>query len=102
MPFRIGLLLYPLSIAAWKLSRPSVIAEFDKVNAYSEETSRKPASLGLPGKATRRAIARKLLLPVGDGRFYLDRIAVRRAETQGIVLLVLGTLAFIPLVWLML
>lgn len=102
MPFRIGLVMYPLAIAAWKLSRPSVIGEFDKVEAYSPETSRKPSSLGLSHKATKRAIAKKLLVSMGDGRYYLDREAVKRSALRSTLFMVVGIVATLPLLWLML
>jgi hypothetical protein len=84
------------------MSRPSVIGEFDKVEAYTPETSRKPSSLGLTHKATKRAIAKKLLVSVGDGRFYLDRAAVKRSDLRSTTIMIVAFVASLPLLWLML
>ena len=102
MPLRFAMVLYPVSMLAWKLSRPSAIEEFDRVAAYSAATSRKPSSLGVPNKTAKKATAKGLLIAVGDGRFYLDRAAVRRAELVTTIGLIVGTLLFIPIMWLML
>jgi hypothetical protein len=100
MPLRIGLLAYPLMIFALQMGRPSATAAFERAGAVTPETSRRPSTLEVPMRATRRAIRKKLLVPVGDGRFYLDERAVRRADRRTMILMIIATAAFVPIVWL--
>jgi hypothetical protein len=100
MPLRIGLLAYPLMIFAVQMGRPSATAAFERAGATTPETSRRPSSLEVPMRATRRALRKKLLVPVGDGRYYLDERAVRRADRRTMILMVIATASFIPVLWL--
>ncbi|MCL4222397.1 MAG: hypothetical protein KJZ65_13620 [Phycisphaerales bacterium] len=102
MPARVGLLAYPVFVLVTQLSKPSAVPAFEKAGAFSPETSRRPSSLNVPMKAMRRALRRNLLVPVGDGRFYLDRHALRRADRRNMIIMAIGLLAFLPLAWLML
>lgn len=102
MPARIGLLAYPVFVLVTQLSKPSAVPAFEKAEAFTPETSRRPTSLNVPMKAMRRALKKKLLVPVGDGRFYLDRQALRRADRRNMIVMGVSLLAFLPLAWLML
>lgn len=102
MPFRVGLLAYPAFVIVAQLGKPSAVPEFEKAGAFSSETSRRPSSLNVSMKAMRRASKKGLLVPVGDGRYYLDRNALRRADRRMLFMLVGGFVAFIPLAWVLL
>ncbi|KAA0215637.1 MAG: hypothetical protein DYG94_08570 [Leptolyngbya sp. PLA3] len=102
MPLRVGLLAYPMFVVITQLSRPSAVPAFEKAEAFTPETSRRPSSLNVPMKAMRRGQKKKLLVPVGDGRYYLDRAALKRADRRSMFILVLALLGFLPLAWLML
>ncbi len=99
MPFRIGVLMYPASLIAIHLTRPNAVAAFEKVDAFSVETSRKPASLGVPMKAVSKAVRKRLLVATGDGRYYLDRRAIKRSDQSAAVLMSVATILFIGLLW---
>lgn len=98
---RIGLLAYPLLAMAVQLGKPSAVGAFERAGAISPETSRKPSSLEVPAKAVRRAVKKGLLVGVGDGRYYLDRSAVRRSDLRGLATMGFVALSFVPLVWLL-
>ncbi len=102
MPLRVGLLAYPIFVLVTQLSKPTAVPAFEKAEAFSPESSRRPSSLNVPMKAMRRGLKKKLLVPVGDGRFYLDRAALRRADRRNVIVMGVALLAFIPLAWLML
>lgn len=100
MPFRAAALAYPAFVAALYLSRPNAVASFEKVNAYTPETSRRPKSLEVPLKLIKKAVKKGHLIPVGDGRYYVDKDAVRKSDRKKIVLFVLTLLSFVPFLWL--
>lgn len=100
MPFRAAALAYPAFVAALYLSRPNAVAEFEKAGAYSPETSRRPQSLKVRRKLVKKAVNKKLLVAVGDGRYYVDKAAVRRSDRKKLILFVLTLLSFLPLLWL--
>lgn len=99
MPFRIGVLMYPASLIAIQLARPNAVAAFEKADAFSIETSRKPGSLGVPMKAVSKAIRKRLLVATGDGRYYLDRRAIRRSDRNAALQMCIATVLFIGLLW---
>lgn len=101
MPMRLGVLAYPAFLIAIQLTKPSAVPAFEKAQAYSIETSRRPESLEIPRKAVRKAVEKKLLVPVGDGRYYLDQATVRKADQRSLMLMAAATVAFLPLLWLM-
>lgn len=101
MPFRIGVIAYPAFIVALQLGKPSATGAFERAGAFSPETSRRPQSLEVPMKALRRATKKKLLVPVGDGRYYLDRAALKRADRKTMIIMLATLVSFAPLVWLM-
>jgi hypothetical protein len=101
MPFRAAALAYPAFVAALYFSRPNAVASFRKVNACSPEKSRRPKSLEVPMKLVKKAVKKGYLIPVGDGRFYLDQNAVRKSTRKKMILFVLTLLSFLPLLWLM-
>jgi len=101
MPFRLGILAYPAFFLVTQLARSSAVAAFEKAGAYDEATSRRAASLHVSRKAIARAMRKRLLVATRDGRYYLDRQAVRRSDRRTMLWLALGLVSFIPLVWLM-
>lgn len=101
MPLRLAALAYPAFFGALYLSRPNAVAAFEKANAYSVETSRRPKSLEVPLKPLKKAVKKGLLIPVGDGRYYVNRAAVRRSDRKKILFFVLVLLTFLPFLWLM-
>jgi hypothetical protein len=46
-------------------------------------------------------VKKGLLVGVGDGRYYLDRSAVRRSDLRGFTMMAFVALTFVPLVWLL-
>jgi hypothetical protein len=101
MSFRIGVFAYPAFILVIQMARPNAVHAFEKAGAFSLATSRKPQSLEVPRRALVRAVKKKLLLPTGDGRYYLDRHALKRSDRRTLWIMALGLLAFLPLVWVM-
>jgi|GEM_PF-2753713 len=101
MPLRLAALAYPAFAAALYLSRPNAVAAYEKAGAYSRETSRRPESLEVRRKVLKKAVDKGLLIPVGDGRYYLDRDAVRQADRRKIYFWVFVLLSFLPLLWLL-
>lgn len=84
MPAKFAALLYPaflLALAARGSRSPA--ARFARAQAFSPETSRRPASLGLGALAPIGDLVRSgVLVAVGDGRYYLDRERYRRTRTR--------------------
>jgi hypothetical protein len=101
MPFRAAALAYPAAILFIQMSRSTAVPAYEKALAYDVDSSRRPSGLEVSAKSVRRAVRKRLLVPVGDGRFYLDRAAVRRSDRRSTLILVLATGAFIPLLWLL-
>lgn len=83
MPYKFGALLYPsilLAVVVGQSRTPA--ARFAKAGAFSPETSRRPSSLGVTGLGLiEHAVKTGVLVPVGDGRFYVDRARHRRRQT---------------------
>jgi len=78
MPFRIGAVAYPIGLLLLARKLPSPVAAFRKASAYSVETARKPASLGLTGAwLFEGALKSGLVVATGDGRYYLDPVKDR-------------------------
>jgi hypothetical protein len=102
MPMRIGLLAYPAFFIVLQIAKPSAVPAFEAVNAYTPETSRRPQSLEVKQKALRKAVKKKLLVPVGDGRYYLDRAAVKRRDRANLVLMGIVALTAIPVAFMVL
>lgn len=102
MPLRAGVLLYPAFLVAIHLSRPNAVAEFEKAQAFTPESARKPEGLRVPKKAVTRAVKRRMLVPLGDGRYYIDRDSLRRSDRKSAALMAGATAAFLIMLWLML
>ncbi|GAB4383008.1 MAG: hypothetical protein Kow0022_01770 [Phycisphaerales bacterium] len=102
MPFRVGLLAYPAFVLMAQFGKASAVPEFEKAEAFSPESSRRPSSLNVSMKAVRKATKKKLLVPVGDGRYYVDREALRRSDRRMAICLIGGFIAFLPLAWVLL
>lgn len=101
MPFRMAALAYPAFAAALYLGLPNAVADFEKAGAISPETSRRPDSLGISRKRTKKAAAKGLLVALGDGRYYVNQAAVRKSDRKKMIAFVLALLSFLPLLWLM-
>lgn len=103
MPMRIGLIAYPMIVAGLFAARPNAVAAFERAKAYSPEIARTPDSLHTPHTTVRKAVKKRLLIPVNGGRYYVDKKAVARRDRNflliagGLALVV--TLPFIMLMW---
>ncbi len=85
---------YPIAVVLLAASRPSAIGAFEAVKAYTPETARRPQGLKVRLKSVAKAVRKGLLVPVGDGRYYVDRRAVRRQDAR----LILGAAITLGLV----
>lgn len=101
MPLRIGVLLYPAALVAIQLARPNAVVEFEKAEAFSPDSGRKPGGLGVPMKAVSRAVRRGMLVATGDGRYYIDRAALKRSDRITAALMTGATLGFLAALWFM-
>ncbi|MCA9312045.1 MAG: hypothetical protein KDA21_12610 [Phycisphaerales bacterium] len=102
MPFRVGVLAYPLFLMVIGASRADAVGPYERAEAYTPERSRRPESLNVPYKAIRRALKRGLLVAAGPGRYYLDRKAVARRDRNRLLLwgsVILSTIAMVVLLW---
>ncbi|MCA9298440.1 MAG: hypothetical protein KDA28_05200, partial [Phycisphaerales bacterium] len=72
-----------------------------KAGADGPARSRRPESLGVTRKALTRACRRGLVVPTGDGRYHLDRDAVRRSDLRSVIWMVVGLVCLVPIVWLL-
>lgn len=101
MPFRAAALAYPAAILLIQMSRSTAVPAYEKAGAVDVDSSRRPSGLEVSAKSVRKAVQKRLLVPVGDGRYYLDQAAVRRSDRKNMLVLALATAAFIPLLWLL-
>jgi len=88
MPARvgIGLLAYPLFLFGLFASRSSAVGEFERAGAIDASTSRRPESLSVPRSKVKKDLAKGLLVAVGDGRYYVDRAAVKRRDRKMVLI----------------
>jgi hypothetical protein len=102
MPMRIGLILYPLVPLILVGSQRGPISVFYRAGAISPETARRPQSVKAKGELD-RSIKRGLLVPTGDGRYYVNvdayRRRVRLSWAIGIALTLLFAAAAVVLFW---
>ncbi|MEZ6233826.1 MAG: hypothetical protein R3B68_06515 [Phycisphaerales bacterium] len=92
MPFRVGALAYPVALILLTRQMPSAASAFRKAGALSPKTARKPTSVGLSGVWLFEGAVRKgLIVPTGDGRYYLDA-AKDRARQRRLWAIVVGVL----------
>ena len=101
MPLRMAALAYPAFAAALYLSRPNAVADFERAGAVSPETARRPESLKVRRKHLNKAVKKKFLIAVGDGRYYVDQPLVRRSDRIKTTFMVILAILFLPLLWLM-
>lgn len=101
MPLRFGVLAYPAFAFMMYFGRPSAAGVLKDAGAISPESARRPERLGVSQKALGRAVRKNLLVGLGDGRFYLDQAAARRANRKAAGVLFVTLLSFAPLVWLL-
>jgi len=100
MPFRLGALGYPAMVLAIHLSKPRAVGVFEEAGAYGPDSARRPESLSAPRKGVAKAVRKGLLVRTDDGRYYVDRAAVRRADRRNLVWMLLALAAFAPVLWL--
>jgi len=72
MPLRLGAIALPIGLLLLARKMPSPLAAFRRANALSPETARKPATLNLPAWSIEDWQRKGLIVPTGDGRYYLD------------------------------
>lgn len=101
MPYRIGMVVGPIMlIASARSMGKSVPARFYDVEAFDEATSRRPASLGVDRVAfINDAVRAGLLVPVGDGRFYVDRARFVRRRARNWFLATFAAVLVMALFW---
>lgn len=104
MPFRIGVIAYPIGLMLLARKLPSPLAAFRKAGAFSPETARKPATLGLSGRYMFEDDERRgVVVGTGDGRFYLDPVKDRARRRRFWTTVIAITVATTPLVaWMLL
>jgi hypothetical protein len=90
MPLRIGLIAYPLFMAWVLSSQKGAAARFIKAGATSLETARRPSSLRANADQVADAVKSGVLVPTGDGRYFVDLTAYRRRRWLLIAALSIG------------
>ena len=90
MPLRIGLLAYPLFMIAILGNQKSATARFLKAGATSPETARRPSSLNANADQVADAVKSGVLVPTGDGRFFVDLVRYRARRRVLIGALTIG------------
>ncbi len=101
---RLTALLMPLGMLALARSMgKNVPARFYEAKAFSAETSRRPASLGIDrAPFIADAVKSGVLVPVGDGRYYVNRpLYVRRRNRLWIAATAAGLLLGAVVFWLL-
>ncbi len=98
MPFTFGTIALPVSILMMLLRTKGPVASFVKAGAVSEETARRPASVGIKTEyLIDPHIRARTLLPTGDGRYYANmpklRTRARLVYGAAIVFAVIGLAA---------
>lgn len=105
MPMRVGLIAYPLFLIVIAASKGGVVSKYAKAQAFSADTSRRPASLSIRDtNAVRAAVKRGLLINTGDGRYYVNQSKYRRRRrvtfaalvAAGIILALFAVYALLP------
>lgn len=69
---KLGMVAYPLVAVGMIAHKNAAIGPFVDVNAFTPDTARKPESLKVDYRAVRRAVRTGVLVPVGDGRYFVD------------------------------
>ncbi len=96
MPFRIGLVAYPLFLLLTARQKSSAASRFLAAGAVSPETARNPDSLGIPRTLglVKSGVRTGVLVPVGDGRYFVNVRAYTRRRNLVVGLLIGGSLLF--------
>ena len=96
VPYRIGLMAYPLFLLLTVRSNGSAAAKLRKAGAISAETARRPETVGVARSLglVRDGVESGVLRPTGDGRYFVDVPAYRRRRRRQIALLVGGSAVF--------
>lgn len=96
MPYRVGLLLYPVFILLTTRSKNSAAAKFIEAGATAPETARRPESLQIPQTLGLIASGVKtgVLVPTGDGRYYVDLPTYRRRRRAILAVFITGSALF--------
>jgi len=82
MPYRVAMILYPLVSIAIVVAKPGPVGKLAKAKAFSPEMARRPESLEIKNAAItmENPIRSGLIVPTGDGRFYVDLKKYRRRK----------------------
>lgn len=93
MPYRIGLLAYPLFIFLTARQRNSAASKFLAAGAVSPETARRPESLAIPRNLglINDGVRTGVLVPIGDGRFYVNVPAYRKRRAVVLAVFIGGS-----------
>jgi len=83
----LGVLGFPLLLLAFvviiMVQGSSPVARFAKAGAFSPETARRPASVGVEFPETMQTpLRRGILLATGDGRYYIDLALLNRRRRR--------------------
>jgi hypothetical protein len=82
-----GALIMPLAILAMLLRDRGPVSKFLKAGATSPETARKPRSLEITNPDLYSgAIRRRILVSAGDGRYWVDVVALKRSRRRLIII----------------
>jgi hypothetical protein len=96
MPYRIGMLAYPLFIFFTVRQKNSAASKFIAAGAISPETARRPSSLGVPQTLglVQSAVRTGVLTPLGDGRYHVNLRVYRRRRNLLMGVLIGGSVLF--------
>ena len=102
MDFKIGIILFPLMILGMILKQKGPAALFVKLGAVSPETARRPPEMKLGQQyQLPDLVKRGVLVPAGDGRYWVDRAILRRRRWfWTIAMLILAALLLVAVYWL--
>lgn len=80
MPMRWGFALYALASIVILVAKPGPVGRYARARAFSAGMARRPESLEIKNASAllENPVRSGLLVPVGDGRYYLDPLKYRR------------------------
>lgn len=97
MPLRLGAIALPIGLLLLARKMPSPLAAFRRANALSPQTARKPSTLNLPTWSIEAAQRKGLVVPTGDGRYYLDPERDRARRRSWSIAMVVTAALTVPL-----
>ncbi|HZW08311.1 MAG TPA: hypothetical protein VFF69_00270 [Phycisphaerales bacterium] len=105
MPYRIGMLAYPVFLFLTVRQKNSAASKFLAAGAVSPETARRPSTLGIPQTLglIQSGVRQGVLVAMEDGRYYVNTRVYRRRRNLLLGSLVGGSALFAgALAWLLL